>query len=119
MIESDNFRLASGWLSPDGLWYSCKSCNHIDIAEAISEKYNYNDDDYDDDNYCGLETNGWVRMTYTGMSLMRPCSFIIILKRGKKLTMDQRRKLIDWWNYVNPSRVLLGNDQIEIEELQD
>lgn len=56
-IEPDDYRLPTGWLSPDGKWFSGEYMDHAWMAHRLTEKYEIKDNDAER----ALEKAGWIK----------------------------------------------------------
>ena len=58
-VVPDDFILPSGWLSPEGDWYSGEYAKHKFIADQISEDHKWGDDGEK-----ALEDHGWIKVGF-------------------------------------------------------
>jgi len=105
--EPDDFKIAGGWLSPRGEWYSCHWMEHQPYARALVGKYNLGgkeEDDWDRDPQRILEGRGWMKVLAPGESAFnttRKPSIMWTPTKGSSVeragpTKSQQDAIYDW-----------------------
>lgn len=57
-VEPDDYRLPTGWLSPDGKWFSGEYMDHAWMAHKLTEKFELEGNDAER----ALEKAGWIKI---------------------------------------------------------
>jgi len=90
-VEPDDIEKEEGWLSPDGLWYSCECGDHSEIAVwlvGFKKSDNFSRHSAEDH----LEQDGWIKVT--AMSIF---SFVTWESDRIKPTNQQMGTLLRWY----------------------
>lgn len=89
----DNFDLPTGWLSPDGKWFSCIGMEHISTADTLAHQYNIKGEDLPEKL---LEQRGWMKI---GTYFTASAQFSLLHTGEKRITKAQLETLWDWYQH--------------------
>ena len=90
-IESDPIDLESGWLGPNGGWYSCEYWGHTETSFEITRKFGY---DVASDGPDSLLDRGWIKV---GRYMLGKHIVLIHYGTRHRITNRQIDKLWDWY----------------------
>ncbi len=95
--------LMSGWLSPDGSFYPCVPCEHVQVARVLCDKFGYNIWDYQGHADDTLMQQGWALITLSEWDK----HWRIDWKWTRKVTPQQVKFLRPYFEDAHPVHELI------------